>query len=82
MKTTLDIPDALMDEARRVARERGITLRSLVEVALRQAIDSPPSGGEPFRLRKRPFGGQGLHPELVDADWSEIRRRAYEEAGG
>ena len=82
MKTTIDIPDALMDEARRVARKRGVTLKVLVETALRQVIEAEQHPREPFRLRKHPFRGEGLHPDLAEDDWSEIRRRAYEGRGG
>ncbi|MGH7899490.1 MAG: type II toxin-antitoxin system VapB family antitoxin, partial [Candidatus Binatia bacterium] len=35
MKTTIEISDALFQEARRIARKRGTTLRSVFEAALR-----------------------------------------------
>jgi len=38
MKTTLDLPDALLIEAKTVAARRRTTLRSLVESALRREI--------------------------------------------
>jgi len=81
MKTTLDLPDALLNEAQRIAQENGLTLAALVEDALRQTVEARQLR-EPFRLGKHPFGGQGLHPDLRNAEWSEIRRRAYEDPAG
>lgn len=38
MRTTLDLPDELMKQAKIAAVERGVTLRDLVAEALRQAL--------------------------------------------
>lgn len=38
MKTSIDISDHLLQQARRLSRERGTTLRSLVEEGLRQVL--------------------------------------------
>ncbi len=38
MKTTIDLPDALADEARRLAHESGTTLRELVMSGLRHEL--------------------------------------------
>jgi len=56
-------------------------MKSLIEAALREVL-AQERERRPFRLRKATFGGEGLHPEVQDADWSEIRRRAYEGRGG
>jgi hypothetical protein len=82
MKTTIELPEALYEEARRIAGERGVSLKSLIEAGLRHVIATAQPDGTPFRLRKHPFGGEGLVPELRDAEWSEIRRRLYEGRGG
>jgi hypothetical protein len=82
MRITVEVPEDLLQEARRIAREKGVPLESLVETALRQVVEAEQTQREPFRLRKHPFGGQGLHPDLVDADWSEVRRRVYGRRGG
>jgi len=81
MKTTVDIPDSLLNEARRAAAKRGTTLRSLVEEGLRRVLGErhKPQG---FRLRKVTFGGEGLRDDLAGAGWDEVRRRAYEGRGG
>jgi Bacterial antitoxin of type II TA system, VapB len=83
MKTTLDISDALFNEAKAVARRRGTTLRSVVESALRQYLDDPGSQRRPaFRLRRHAFKGRGLQPGLVGASWDQIREISYGERSG
>jgi hypothetical protein len=76
MKTTLDIADPLLEEARQVAAREGTTLRALVERGLRQVIAGNKQK-KPFRLRKASFKGRGLRPELADAGWERIRDLAY-----
>lgn len=81
VKTTLDISDPLLREARKIAARDRTTLRALVEQGLRKII-AERKGARPFRLRKVTFNGQGLVPELRDADWDRIRDLAYEGRGG
>jgi hypothetical protein len=81
MKTTLDIPDPILREARKIAVRERTTLRALVEQGLRKII-SERKAARPFRLRKVTFKGQGLVPELRGADWDKIRDLAYEGRGG
>ncbi|MDQ2900965.1 MAG: ribbon-helix-helix domain-containing protein, partial [Acidobacteriota bacterium] len=52
MRTTIDLPEALLDNAKRCARKRGITLSVLLQDALRNQLtrmDSFPSDPA-FRL--------------------------------
>jgi hypothetical protein len=77
MKTTLDIADPLLREAKHVAAREGTTLRALVEQGLRQVV-AEKKQKRPFRLRKASFKGRGLRPELADAGWERIRDLAYE----
>jgi len=81
MKTTLDIPDRLLREARKIAARDRTTLRELVELGLRKVIAERKTG-HPFRLRKVTFKGQGLSPELLETDWNKIRDLSYERRGG
>ena len=80
MKTTIDIADALMNEAKRLAAKEGTTLRALVDEGLRRLLGERKAAGG-FRLRNVAFGGTGVHSDLGDAPWEEIRRRAYEGRG-
>jgi Bacterial antitoxin of type II TA system, VapB len=81
MKTTLDIPEPLLRDARKLAAREGTTLKALVEQGLRRVVeDRKRSRG--FRLRKVTFKGRGLRPELRDASWEQLRALAYEGHGG
>jgi hypothetical protein len=79
MKTTVEIPDALLDEARRVAAREGTTIRALLEEGLRRALAQRKTGG--FRLRRATFKGQGLQPGVADGSWERIRDLAYDQRG-
>jgi hypothetical protein len=80
MKTTLDIADPLLNEARKIAAREGTTLRALVEQGLRQVIAEKKRKAA-FRLRKASFAGRGLRPELVGTGWDRLRDVAYEGRG-
>jgi len=80
MKTTLDISDPLLRDARKIAAREGTTLRALVEQALRQIVTEKKKHDAAFRLRDASFTGRGLRPELRDAGWERIRDLIYEAA--
>lgn len=80
MKTTIEISDPLLKEARRVAERENITLRSLVESGLRNVL-ADRKRAKPFTLRKASFKGKGLQPELKTASWDKLRELAYEGHG-
>jgi hypothetical protein len=77
MKTTVDIADELLDEARKVASRAGTTVRALIEAGLRREMRER-RRSKPFRLRRATFRGRGLRPELAGARWEQIRELAYE----
>ncbi len=81
MKTTIEIADGLLDEARRLARRERTTLRALVEQGLRQLIVQRKRSSA-FRLRDASVDGDGLRPELEGAAWDRLRELAYEGRGG
>lgn len=81
MKTTIDIPDSLLQEAKKVAALEGTTLKALVAEGL-QRIVSERQKKEVFRLRRATFRGQGLQPQLAGSSWEAIRELAYEGHGG
>lgn len=80
MKTTVEIPDPVLEAARDIARREGTTVKALIEKGLRQVIDEHEA--EPaFELRKASFRGQGLQPEFAGMSWQDIRNRSYEGRG-
>jgi len=82
MKTTVEIADALLEEAKKEASRRGTTLRALVEAGLREVLRNHRSERKPFRLRDESFGGGGLTPEFEAGGWEAIRDAIYEGRGG
>jgi hypothetical protein len=76
MKTTVEIPDALLEEARRVASREGRPVRALVEEGLRRIL-AERKRAQAFTLRKASFKGTGLQPELAGASWERIRDATY-----
>ena len=80
MKTTIDIADRLLGEAKREAARRGITLRELMEAALRDHLDSTTSR-KPFTLRDASVKGRGPQPGIEEGDWETIRGLLYEGRG-
>jgi len=81
MKTTVEIPDSLIEEAKRVAAHQDTTLRVLIIEGLRRVITERKRASA-FRLRKATFRGKGLQPEVAGASWERIREMAYEKRGG
>ncbi len=81
MKTTIQIPDSLFEQARKLARRERTTLKALVEQGLRRII-AERKRRSGFRLRKATFKGNGLQPQLAGASWDQIRELSYEGRGG
>ena len=82
MKTTIEIDDALLREAKRLALEQNLTLKAVVDVALRRYVNGAAEPARPFKLRKCTFGGKGLQPGLEWGDWETLQAMIYEERGG
>ena len=81
MKTTIEISDPLLREARKVAEREGVTLRALVERGLRRVVTET-KPGTPFKLRRASFKGEGLQADVRGASWDRLRDLAYEGRGG
>jgi hypothetical protein len=81
MKTTIDIPDALLAEAQELARREKTTLKALTQEGLRKIIAEKKAKKKPFKLRDVSFGGDGLTDEFKNASWEQIRDAIYEGRG-
>ncbi len=81
MKTTIEISDALLHEAKQLAAREQTTLRGLIERGLRLVI-AERNCAQPFRLRNAAFKGRGLSAEAVRHGWDRLRELAYEGRGG
>jgi hypothetical protein len=81
MKTTIELPDGLLAEARRVARRDGLSLKGMIELGLRRAIDERKRGRR-FRLRDASVAGKGMARDVKAGGWEAVRDLAYRERGG
>jgi hypothetical protein len=82
MKTTIQIPDSLLKEAKKLANENHTTLRAVIEEGLRRILSDRKKRRGRFKLRKATFKGNGLQPHLAGAGWNQIRDLSYEGRGG
>lgn len=80
MKTTIEISDSLLAQAKQLAHEQNVTLRSLTEEGLRKVIEERAARG-PTRVRPVTFKGKGFSQEFRGASWQRLRDAAYEEHG-
>jgi hypothetical protein len=91
MKTTLDLDDALLIEARIVAAKRRTTLKAIVESALRREIrpaaemenpdpDKFEIGPLGFLVIKRRPGGAPVTSEMIRAIQDEIDDEDFQKA--
>jgi hypothetical protein len=80
MKTTIEIPDSLLKEARKLASREGTSVKALVIESLQKTLSERKRPGT-FKLRKATFKGKGLQAELQGASWERIRDAAYEGRG-
>lgn len=78
MKTTVEIADPLLREAKREAQHAGITLRELIETGLRRVLDERRSTeSKPFQLRDARNRQAVLQPGIRPGDWAQLRDLAY-----
>lgn len=76
MKTTVDLPDALLQAARERARQEDTTLRELVAEGLRRLLDE--QGPPAYRYEPVVFDGEpGTQPGVDIGDWATVRELIY-----
>lgn len=80
MKTTRELPNTLLDKARKLSAHERVTLRTLIERRLRYVL-AERSDAAPFKLRRASFKGEGLRAEFRDASWDKPRDAVYEDRG-
>ncbi len=81
MRTTFDLPDQLLDRARRVAQEAGSSMRDLVIEGLTEVIARRSRlKDQPYRLQDCAVQGEGLQPGVTDLRAEGIRDLIHDEA--
>jgi hypothetical protein len=76
VKTTLDIQDALLLRAKRLAKRTGRPLRAVVEQGLRLAL-AEAKQDDAYQLEDRSVGTPGGHDPLGHLSWQELRDEIY-----
>lgn len=80
MKTTVEIADALLDEAKRIAAAEETSLRELIEDGLRRVV-AERKRPRKFRLPRATFRGNGLQPGIEEGGWDLVRDLLYKGRG-
>lgn len=75
-KTTIELPDDLAEQARICAAQRGTSMRSLIEDALRRELERHSAAREWTPRADVVFTGDGLTEEAAVMSWAEIREIA------
>jgi hypothetical protein len=81
MKTTVELSDSLLQQAKRVALRERTTVKALIEQGLRLVVADRKRGAK-FTLRNAAFRGDGLVSGRSLQDWAAIRDLVYSERGG
>jgi hypothetical protein len=80
MKTTIELPDSLLERSKALARRENTTLKALIEEGLRATLQSRArKRNAPFKVQ--PFDGTGLTAEFANAGWERIRDEIYRDRG-
>ena len=80
MKTTIEIAEPILEDAKELARREGVTLRLLVEEGLRSVLAARQSRKK-FQLKDAAFQGRGLQDGVEEGRWAAVRDAIYEGRG-
>ncbi len=75
MKTTIDITDNLLTEAKLTASQENRTLREIIEASLRKYLAEKKTKSD-FELKNKSFSGLGLQAG-ASLDWSDLSEKIY-----
>ena len=80
MKATIDIAHPLLSRSKRLARERHVTLRALVEEGLERVLRES-RDRRPARIRPVVVDGKGVSQEYASGGWTAVRDTIYKGHG-
>jgi len=79
-KTTIELSESLLRDAKKVALEERTSVKALIERGLRAVVSERQRRGR-FKLRQASFEGDGLVAGRSLQDWAAIRDQIYSERG-
>lgn len=82
VKTTIEIPDVLFRQAKRLALDKHMTLRQLFQEALLQFLKNGPLSKKRSSLVLHTVKGDGYVDPALEGNWPAIRAIIYEGRGG
>ncbi len=79
MKTSIEIGDSLFVKAKKLAKQKRISLRALIEEGLRHVIANKEKDKNAPQSKILTFGGDGLTDEykLRGLNWETLRDEIY-----
>jgi hypothetical protein len=80
MKTTVEIAEDLLQQAKAIAHKERTTLRALLEEGLRWALGKRRRKTN-FKLRDASVHGKGVQPSVSEGDWTALRDSIYKGRG-
>lgn len=80
MKTTIEVSDDLLEQARQTAARDGTTVHALVELGLRRVVEQR-QRMHAFKLCDGIFGDHRLQPQAEHFGWPQWRDLAHEGRG-
>jgi hypothetical protein len=81
VKTTLDIQDALLLRAKRLAKRTGKPLRALVEEGLQLVLATSAHAPDAYELPDRSVGDPAAPNPLEHWSWQDLRDEIYGKHG-
>jgi hypothetical protein len=76
VKTTIEIQDALLERAKRLARRSGRPLRALIEEGLRRVLSERPVPHS-YELPDASVGDAAAPDPLETLSWQDLRAEIY-----
>ncbi len=76
MKTTVELPEALLSEAKRVAAEEKTSVKALIQEGLQRVLELRTQARKQFRLRKASVSGKEPRDQFAEGGWEAIRSQS------
>ena len=81
MKTTIEISEKLLRSAKKYAAEKGLSLKSVIEFALRNVLENNRRPVK-FKLKDGSVSGKGVSQSFAEGGWEKVRNEIYKGRGG